>query len=323
MQPEKLIEVVRGHKVFIQTHNCPDPDAIATAFGLQQFLREYGIEAILCYDGKVEKLSTRKMFDVFGITSYSIEEIPDMKEEDYIIVVDAQKNNANITDFIGDEVACIDHHQVYEKCQYQYEDIRCTGVGACSSIIAEYYKVTNTPMSPQVAAALAYGIKMDTADFTRGSSSFDAEMFSYVYAIADTKLMNGMYKDVMEFKDLKAYGAAIDNVHVYDAVGFAKIPFDCPDALVAIISDFILALDVVTVSVVYALRNDGIKFSVRSEVEEIDAGFITRNALNGIGNGGGHMEMAGGFIPIEKVKELGENFDFSIEQRFLKYIQNI
>ena len=43
MQPEKLIEVVRGHKVFIQTHNCPDPDAIATAFGLQQFLREYGI----------------------------------------------------------------------------------------------------------------------------------------------------------------------------------------------------------------------------------------------------------------------------------------
>ena len=69
MRPEKLIEVVRGHKVYIQTHNCPDPDAIASAFGLQQFLREYGIEAILCYDGKVEKLSTRKMFDVFGISS--------------------------------------------------------------------------------------------------------------------------------------------------------------------------------------------------------------------------------------------------------------
>ena len=94
-------------------------------------------------------------------------------------------------------------------------------------------------------------------------------------------------------------------------------------SILAIISDFNLALDVVTVSVVYDVRNDGVKFSVRSEVEEIDAGFITRNALNGIGNGGGHMEMAGGFIPIEKVKELGENFDFSIEQRFLKYIQNI
>ena len=177
-------------------------------------------------------------------------------------------------------------------------------------------------MSPQVASALAYGIKMDTADFTRGSSSFDADMFAYVYAMADTKLMNGMYKDVMEFKDLKAYGAAIDNVHVYDAVGFAKIPFDCPDALVAIISDFILALDVVTVSIVYAMRNDGIKFSVRSEVEETDAGFLTRMALDGIGNGGGHMEMAGGFVPSESVKDLGEEIDFAIEQRFLKHVQN-
>ena len=58
-------------------------------------------------------------------------------------------------------------------------------------------------------------------------------------------------------------------------------------------------------------------------VEETDAGFITRNALNGIGNGGGHMEMAGGFIPLEKVEALGKDIDFSIEQRFLKHIQNV
>ena len=320
MQPDALIEILKGHKVYVQTHNYPDPDAIASAFGLQAFLREHGIETILCYEGKVEKLSTKKMFQIFNISSFPIEEIHDMKPEDYIIVVDAQKNNANITDFIGDEVACIDHHPVYAQYEYQYQDIR--QVGACASIIAEYFKVTGTPLSPQVAAALAYGIKMDTADFTRGSTGFDAEMFSYVFGKADTKLLNEMYKDVMEFKDLKAYGAAIDNVHVYDALGFAKIPFDCPDALIAIISDFILALDVVTVSVVYAIRSDGIKFSVRSEVEETDAGILTRSALDGIGSGGGHKEMAGGFIPVENVPMLGNDTDYVIEQRFLKHLKN-
>ena len=319
MHPDKLVELLRGHKVYVQTHNYPDPDAIASAFGLQEFLREYGIETIMCYEGKVEKLSTRKMFDVFDIISFPIEEIPDMKEEDYIVIVDAQKYNANITDFIGDEVACIDHHQVYRTCEYHYTDIRT--VGACSSIIAEYYKMTDTPISPKVAAALAYGIKMDTADFTRGTSSFDVEMFSYVFSKADTNLLNIMYRDVMEFKDLRAYGAAIDNIHLYDTVGFAKIPFDCPDALIAIISDFILSLDIVNVSIVYAIRNDGIKFSVRSEVENIDAGLLTRTALDGIGKGGGHREMAGGFIPLENVKELGEDIDLAIEQLFFTQIK--
>lgn len=319
MHPEKLVELLRGHKVYVQTHNYPDPDAIASAFGLQEFLREYGIETIMCYEGKVEKLSTKKMFDVFDIVSFPIEEIPDMKEEDYIVIVDAQKNNANITDFIGDEVACIDHHQVYGTCQYHYTDIRT--VGSCSSIIAEYYKITGTPMSPKVGAALAYGIKMDTADFTRGSTVFDVDMFSYVFSKADTTLLNIMYRDIMEFMDLRAYGAAIDNIHLYDTVGFAKIPFDCPDALIAIISDFILSLDIVTVSIIYAIRKDGIKFSVRSEVDEIDAGLLTRAALKKIGKGGGHREMAGGFIPLENVDELGEDIDLAIEKRFFGQIK--
>lgn len=318
MNPLSLVEIVKGHKVYVQTHNYPDPDAIATAFGLQFFLRQHGIDTTICYEGKVEKLSTKKMFRVFGIQLSNIDDITDMREEDYIIVVDAQKYNANITDFIGDEIACIDHHPTYIACEYKYRDIR--DVGACASIIADYFRTTDTPMSPAVAAALAYGIKMDTADFTRGATAFDAQMFAFVFERADIKSLIEMYRDVMEFEDLKAYGAAIDNVHVYDAVGFAQIPFDCPDALIAIISDFILALDVVTVSVVYALRSDGIKFSVRSEVEETDAGQLTKNALAPIGSGGGHKEMAGGFIPLEKQSQLGDDIGYEIEQRFLRVL---
>lgn len=314
----ELVEILKGHKVYIQTHNFPDPDAIASAFGLQHFLREHGVPSTICYDGRVEKLSTKKMFEVFDIAVKSKDEIQDMTEEDYIVVVDAQKYNANITDFIGNEIACIDHHPTYRECEYLYKDIR--HIGACSSIIADYFKQTGTTMPQNVAAALAYGIKMDTADFTRGAYPFDAKMFSYVFEQADAGLINNMYRNVMEFDDLKAYGAAIDNIRLFDAVGFAKIPFDCPDALIAIISDFILSLDVVTVSVIYATRVDGIKFSVRSEVEDTDAGQTTNEALKGVGNGGGHKAMAGGFIPAENIPLLGTDIDYEIEKRFLEKI---
>ena len=102
MDPLQLVELLRGHRTYIQTHNFPDPDAIASAFGLQHFLNYHGIKADICYDGKIERLSTRNIL--------SKEDLDDMKKEDYIVTVDSQKYNANLTDFIGDEVACIDHH---------------------------------------------------------------------------------------------------------------------------------------------------------------------------------------------------------------------
>lgn len=319
MEPFQLIELLKGHKTYIQTHNFPDPDAVASAFALQNFLKQHGISTDICYDGRIEKLSTRKMITVFGIEAKSREEIEDiMREEDYIIMVDSQKYNANITDFIGDEVACIDHHPTMIECEYAYKDVR--QVGACATIIAEYFRKTDTPMDSVVAAALAYGIKMDTADFIRGATELDVDMFAYVYRIADVQKLVTMYTNVMEFSDLKAYGAAIDSIQVYQNVGFAAIPFDCPDALIAIISDFILSLDVVDISIIYAVRSDGIKFSIRSALPEVDVGAVIDKALKGYGNGGGHPSMAGGFIPKENAERLAVNRDYKIQKLFLQQL---
>lgn len=319
MDPFQLVELLKGHKTYIQTHNFPDPDAVASAFALQNFLKQHGILTDICYDGRIEKLSTRKMITVFGIEAKSREEIENiMREEDYIIMVDSQKYNANITDFIGDEVACIDHHPTVIECEYAYKDVR--RVGACATIIAEYFQQTDTPMDSVVAAALAYGIKMDTADFIRGATDLDVDMFAYVYRIADVQKLVTMYTNVMEFSDLKAYGAAIDSIQVYQNVGFAAIPFDCPDALIAIISDFILSLDVVDISIIYAVRSDGIKFSMRSALLEVDAGNVIDKALQGYGNGGGHPSMAGGFIPKENAERLAVNRDYKIQKLFLQQL---
>lgn len=122
MNPLDLIEILKNHTVYIQTHNFPDPDAIASAFGLQQFLAYHGIEATLCYDGKIDRLSAKKMLETFGIVMHSKNDLWDMKEDDLIVLVDSQKLNSNVTDLIGDEVACIDHHPIFFSYDYQYRD---------------------------------------------------------------------------------------------------------------------------------------------------------------------------------------------------------
>lgn len=318
MDPLTLVSILKNHTVFIQTHNFPDPDAISSAFGLQQFLSHYGINASLCYDGRIDRLSSKKMLDTFGITMFSQTELSHMKESDYIVLVDSQKMNSNVTDFIGKEIACIDHHPIFFSYNYEYSDIR--PVGACASIIASYYRDTETPISPECAAALAYGIKMDTADFTRGTTRLDTDMLSYLFPHANWSLLNNMYSNTMEFDDLRAYGAAIQNIKIYDRTGFAFIPFNCTQALIAIISDFILSLDVVDVAIVYAMQTDGIRFSIRSEDKRVHAGILISHILDGLGSGGGHPSMAGGMIPNDHLKLLGENLHNTIHTLFMNGI---
>lgn len=319
MEWKKLVELLKGHVVYLQTHNFPDPDALSAAYGMQVFLRANGVKSTICYAGKIEKNSTKRMLDVFGIEAVHIDEIPDMLEEDYIVTIDAQKYNSNITDFVGDEVACIDHHPTMIPCAYKYSDIRICG--ACCSIVADYFIKSNTTMDTNTATALLYGLKMDTESFNRGVTDFDIEMYGYLHKLADNQKIISMYNNNMEIEDLHAYGEAIRNIQIYDNVGFAKISFDCPDALVAMISDFILGLDIVEFSVVYAVRDGGYKFSVRNETAVYHAGTVTARALDGLGGGGGHFSMAGGIILADRMKELGNNQDFAIRKRFMDSIK--
>lgn len=320
MDWRNLIELLKNHTVYLQMHNFPDPDALASAFGLQVFLHANGVESTICYAGKIDKNSTRRMVEEFGIHPVYIDDLPDMKETDYIVTVDAQKYNSNITDFPGDEVACIDHHPTMIPCSYRYSDIRICG--ACCSIVASYFKDSGTTLDSNTATALLYGIKMDTDSFNRGVTDFDISMFAYLHKLADYRKVVSMYNNNMGIEDLHAYGEAMKSIKIYENVGFAKITFDCQDGQVAMISDFILGLDVVEFSVVYAVSNGGYKFSVRNETATCHAGIITQKALQELGGGGGgHFSMAGGVLSGEKIQAMGRNADFMIRKRFMETIE--
>lgn len=313
---EKLIDYLKDKRVFIQTHNFPDPDAIGAGFGLQGILKSYGIDSILCYVGQIDRINTKKMTELCSINIYSEDETPlEMREFDPVICIDSQKGGGNIKDLPGDEIACIDHHPLIENGDYIYRDVR--KAGSCATLITQYYEELSIEPDENVATALLYGLKIDTMNFTRGVTQADIKAFSYLLDRASQDIIESLTMNSMEFADLQAYGAAIESIYVYDRVGFAGIPFACPDAQIGMVADFILSLDEVDVAVVYAHRRDGIKFSARSEVVKVNAGRLIAEALKDIGSGGGHSFMAGGFIPAENVEKLGSFKDDAIRERFL------
>ena len=319
--PPKLSELVtllKGHRVFIQTHNFPDPDAIASAFGLQVLLGKFNIPTTICHHGQVERTATANMVAEFGISMTTDDDLKDMRADDYIITVDSQKGNANLLDLVGDEVACIDHHPTFCKAEYKYKDIRI--VGSCSTIIADYYRLYNIDMPQDVATALLYGLRMDTCDFNRGVTELDVEIYRYLFPKANNALIRKFESGVIQYDELEAFVDSMRNIDICNGTAFAFLNFDCADAFVATISDFILNLDVVEVAVVYSRRENGFKFSVRSEVDEINAGQLVSRALKGIGSGGGHKSMAGGFAIESKLLDISIDFNRVIQNLFLDTI---
>lgn len=316
----ELLQQINREHVYIQTHNFPDPDAIASAYGMQRLLEYHGISSTICYKGKIDRYSTGKLLEIIGIELLNVEHLEEiLKAEDEVILVDAQKGNSNIIDIAGEEIICIDHHPMNEKYEYRFSDIR-PEVGACATMIAQYYYENDVPMDWKIATALTYGIRIDTNNLSRGVSKLDMEMLYRLYDICKYDVIHMLENSSLCFEDLVAYSSAISSIEVYDNVSFADTGADCPEALIANVSDFMLALVEVAFSVVYSRREEGIKLSVRSQNEVLDAGKIVAEALEGVGNGGGHASMAGGFVPFQGSDGEAVILLDEIKERFISVI---
>lgn len=317
---DELLEQIYRKHVYIQTHNFPDPDAIASAYGLQQLLKHRGIEADICYKGKIDRYNTDKLREIMGIELLDVDKLSSvLEEEDEVILVDAQKGNSNIIDITGDEIICIDHHPLNEKFDYRFSDIR-PEIGACASIIASYFFENQIPMDEKTATTLTFGIRMDTMNLSRGVSKLDVEMIYRMFDLCDAEVIHVLQNSNLYFEDLMAYSEAISSIEVYGNVSFADTGKNCPQALIASVSDFMLALVTVSFSVVYSRNNEGMKLSVRSEKKALDAGKIVARALEGIGSGGGHATMAGGFVPFTGSDREAQLLIAEMKERFCTVI---
>ncbi len=316
---DRILSHIKNKHVYIQTHNFPDPDAIASAFGLQQLLASKGVTSSICHYGKIDSYSTNKMIESLGIQITNVDINSRSTEDDEIILVDSQKGNSNIHDLPGNEIICLDHHPAFDNIEYRFSDIR-PELGACASMVAQYFIENNIHIDRNTATALLYGIKIDTANLTRGVSELDLEMFYTLYGKSDIALLEALDHATIKLTDLKSYANAINSIKVFDDISFANTGAGCPEPLIASISDFMLDLAEVHFSVVYSYKDEGVKLSVRSDKALYDSGYITKAALDGFGRGGGHPAMAGGFIPYTRDDKMDAMIPAILEMRFLRAI---
>jgi len=316
-----LVDILKDapDEVFIQPHNVPDPDAIASSLGLYYLLSQRGIQKLaIVYDQEIEKANSLLMLELFKVPIIQAADATTLGTEDWAVLVDAQKGNANITDLPTDEVAAIDHHEFIGDMGYRFMDIRPT-VGSCSAIIADWFFENNVAPPKIVATALLYGILMDTDNLTRGASDFDINMFYRLYSHSDIDMIVELKGNEISVNDLDLYAEAFKTVEIYDELAFLRLR-NVNDSLLGAAGDIVISVTGVEIVIAYSVRENGIKFSVRSTCHAIKANDMVRYIVEGCGVGGGHDNMAGGYIPNENLS-VSRVLDTFVKHRAIAYYE--
>lgn len=320
LELNQVLKSISEHKkIFIQPHDIPDPDAIASSYGLKKFLDVLGIESEIIYVDSIEKANSRTMLEIFGISMTLKEESYELHEDDLIILIDTQTGHSNVTNLKGNNIGVIDHHRFMGDIGYAFMDIR-PEYGACSTIVASYFKEMSIEPDKNVATALLYAIMTDTDNLVRSNNQMDLEMFYWLYKKSDMDQIKHLRMNEIGLADLEAYTRALQNIEIYGTTCFVDIG-DCNDSLLGTISDMVYTIENVDTIISYAKREDGIKLSIRSGDKSIKANDLVNFIIDNRGAGGGHDEMAGGFIDREQVGLLlNKNFDTYVRYRTLKFI---
>jgi nanoRNase/pAp phosphatase (c-di-AMP/oligoRNAs hydrolase) len=319
---DKLAALLKNapDEVFIQPHNVPDPDAIASSMGLQYLLEQKGVHTQIVYDQEIEKANAFKMIDLFNPTMIPASEAHTLGAEDWSVLVDAQKGNANITDLPTDEVASIDHHEYKENMGYKFEDIR-PKVGSCSAIISEYFVENNITIPQNMATSLLYGIFMDTDNLTRGVNALDIDMFYMLYPLSNINLITELKGNEHSVEDLHRFADAFKTLEMYQELGFLKLN-SSNDSLLGAAGDIVVCVAGINIVAAYAVRESGVKLSCRSITKKIKANDLVKYLVEGLGVGGGHDHMAGGFIPKQSLPD-DRSIDTFLKHRTISFYEKM
>lgn len=280
--------------VMIQAHDFPDHDAVAAGYGLWVLLGERGIPARFCYSGVIQSPSLEEAIRLLAIPVESGAGL-DLPQDTQIILVDGFIGNRNISDIPGTVVALIDHHNPPQDPDLPYWDIRI-GCGSCASIIHEYFITAGIPVPRNCATSLLMGILMDTAFMTRGVHPLDLAAFGDLFFRGDWKLGSGLLRNSLSLNDMDVFRSALESRRVWEEFCYIPLGLDCSPEVAALTADFFLNLREIDFVVVLVPKGTGYRLSVRSDDLEKPSDLIIRRALEGVGNGGGHMHMGGGSV---------------------------
>lgn len=147
----KLSDLLQFDNIIVQCHDNPDADALASGFGVYEYLRMNGKSPRLVYGGKniIHKSNLVLMVDSLGIP---IEHVDFLDNPQLLVTVDCQYGGGNVTFFKAENVAVIDHHRVSGELPAMNRVM--SYMGSCATIVWDMLREEGVEINRNLATAL-------------------------------------------------------------------------------------------------------------------------------------------------------------------------
>lgn len=276
---KQTLDAASGNGTFAIIVAQIDPDAIGSAFGMQEILRLLDHDSQIYYSGKVGHPQNEALCNKFNLMS-KMKHVSDLSpdEEHQFILVDSNRAHDSRMPLRTSPVVVVDHHLD--------SDVEESGdnfiwldpdVGSASTMVAEILSeiVPDEWEFPQpLALMIALGIYTDTKSMIRaGERDQNAYSWAKRYANYTDLITMILYKRPFSF--LTNLAAAVSYVEEYNTfrqgrivASLGQIPSKKGDDLAMIADEFLRTAGVVT-AVMWAVvvHNDkkSVRVCVRSE----------------------------------------------------------
>lgn len=293
-----LLEAVAGrHHVVVLTHNDPDPDALATAFGLATLLRRHGHAATLTYGGLLGRAENRAMVRILRLRFRVVDQLA-IADFDAVALVDTQPTagNHSLPPTIEPRIV-LDHHGRRRSTGGGYHDVR-PSYGACATIVGEYLQVAGVPWNERLATALFYGIKSDTLGLARGAHEADATLYLALHQSVNQSWIGQIEQAPLSWFYYQALQRGLTRARVNGKVVLTHLDEIHRPDIVGELADLLLRAEGIEWSVVTGQFSGQLVLSVRTRNEVVNAATLVREAVGTRGSTGGHGHMAGGRLPL-------------------------
>jgi len=296
---DRLLDDFRAEgRVLVVTHDNPDPDSLASAFGLKKlFETVLGRETVIGYGGMIGRAENRALVTACHIPTVPLEDL-DFGDFSTVALVDSQPETGNNS--IPTDVAIhlvIDHHPLRPQTPAvsRWIDVR-SDFGASATIVAKYLMARNVPVDAPLATALFYAIKSETQDLGAQANEVDREVYLRLFPFVDSKALFDITHPKLSPEYFRILGDLVRDARLYDRAAVTYIgPISSPD-FVAEMADQLMRLEGVDWALCMGAHETDFILSLRTNEHGGGAGQMIQRMVRGLGLAGGHGMMAGGRV---------------------------
>ena len=280
--------------LLILTHDFPDPDALASAYGLQHLaLSAFGIQSRIAYGGQVGRMENRTMVQLLKIPVYKLR--PEwMRQYRNVALMDTQPSFENNPFPKGRRATLVvDQHPsaTAPQADLVIVDPEC---GATCVIVAQALIAAELEIPVRLATALAYGILTDTLALYRARRADVVQTYLQVLQRADMRTLARIQNPVRPRQFFSTLGRGILRTNRFRRVLVTHLgPVDTPDR-VAHVTEFLLVYRRITWCFVTGRYKGRLHASLRTNRRDAQAGDVLREAFTNPREAGGHGAIAGG-----------------------------